>query len=143
MELKDLVAVAWKRRFAVLTVFVLTVAFAALFAFSLPKKYESTATLALTPDIEKASGLLAADNLSALLGTYAETAKSTITLKRAERALGRPLHADIDATTEAGTGILRISARSTDPQNAADAASALATAFSDSIAENQVLDATL
>jgi polysaccharide biosynthesis transport protein len=143
MDLKDLLAVAWKRRVAVLAVFGLTMMFAALFAFSQAKRYESTATLALTPDIKQGQGLFAADNLSALLGTYAETAKSTITLRRAERALGRPLHADIDATTEAGTGILRISARSTDPQNAADAASAIATAFSDSIAENQVLDATL
>lgn len=143
MELKDLVAVAWKRRAAVLAVFVLTVAFAALFAFSLPKKYESTATLALTPDIEKASGLLAADNLSALLGTYAETAKSTITLKRAERSLGHPLGAEISTATEAGTGILRISARSEDPLAAAAAAQATAAAFSESISSNQLLTATL
>ena len=143
MELKDLVAVAWKRRIAVLTVFVLTVAFAALFAFSLPKKYESTATLALTPDIEKASGLLAADNLSALLGTYAETAKSTITLKRAERSLGHPLGAEISTSTEAGTGILRISARSEDPQAAAAAAQATAAAFSESLSNNQLITATL
>src|SRR3954470_19745981 len=143
MELKDLLAVAWKRRFAVLAVFLLTMAFAALFAFSQPKKYESTATLAMTPDVKEGQGLFAADNLSALLGTYAETAKSTITLRRAERTLGRDLNADIDASTEAGTGILRISARSTDPEDAATAASAIATAFSESIADSQVLDPTL
>src|SRR3954453_14738582 len=143
MELKALRAVAWKRRIAVLAVFGLTMAFAALFAFSQPKKYESTATLALTPDVKEGQGLFAADNLSALLGTYAETAKSTITLRRAERALGHGLSAEIDASTEAGTGILRISARSTSPEDAATAASAVATAFSDSISQNQVLDATL
>ena len=143
MELKDLVAVAWKRRAAVLTVFVLTVAFAALFAFSQPKRYDSTAVLALTPNAEKGSGLLAADNLTALLGTYAETAKSTITLKRAEQQLGRPLGADIDSSTDAGTGILRITARSTDPQRSARAAQATAAAFSSSIASNQLFDVTL
>ena len=89
MELKDLLAVAWKRRVAVLAVFGLTMLFAALFAFSQPKRYESTATLAMTPDVKQGQGLFAADNLSALLGTYAETAKSTITLRRAERTLGR------------------------------------------------------
>jgi receptor protein-tyrosine kinase len=143
MELKDLVALAWKRRAAVLTVFALTVAFAALFAFSLPKRYESTAVIALTPNAEKGSGLLAADNLSALLGTYAETAKSTITLKRAEQRLGRPLGATIDTSTQAGTGILRISARSGSPARSAAAAEATASAFSDSIASNQLFDATL
>lgn len=143
MELKDLLAVAWKRRVAVLAVFGLTMLFAALFAFSQPKKYESTATLAMTPDVKEGQGLFAADNLSALLGTYAETAKSTITLRRAERTLGHKLNADIDASTEAGTGILRISARSTDAQDAAVAASAVASAFSESIANSQVLDATL
>jgi polysaccharide biosynthesis transport protein len=143
MELKDLLAVAWKRRVAVLALFGLTMVFAALFAFSQPKRYESTAVLALTPDIKQGQGLFAADNLSALLGTYAETAKSTITLRRAQRTLGRPLNADIDASTEAGTGILRITATSTSASDAATAASAIATAFSDSISQNQVLDATL
>ena len=143
MELKDLVAVAWKRRLAVVAVFALTVAFAALFAFSQPKRYESTAVLALTPNVDKNQGLLAPDNLSALLGTYAETAKSTITLKRAEQSLGHPLGSDISTSTQAGTGILRITATSTDPVRAAVAARATATAFSDSIASNQLLSATL
>ena len=120
MELKDLLAVAWKRRAAVLAVFALTMAFAALFAFSQPKRYESTAMLAMTPDIKEGQGLFAADNLSALLGTYAETAKSTITLRRAERTLGRPLNAEIDASTEAGTGILRISALLGEPAGRVD-----------------------
>src|SRR3954463_15528276 len=123
MELKDLLAIAWKRRPAVIAVFCLTMLFAALFAFSQPKRYESTAVLALTPDVKQGQGLFAADNLSALLGTYAETAKSTITLRRAERAIGHDLNATIDASTEAGTGILRISARSTSPEDAATAAS--------------------
>ena len=121
MELRDLLAVAWKRRVAVLLVLVLTLGLAAVFAYSQPKRYESVAVLALTPDPNAGAGLLAADNLAALLGTYAQTAKSTIMLRRAERALGGPLDAEIDTSTEAGTGILRISAVSTDPESAAAA----------------------
>ena len=143
MELRDLFAVAWKRRLAVLAVLVLTLGFAALFAYSQPKRYESVAVLALTPDPSEGAGLLAADNLAALLGTYAETAKSTITLRRAERSLGRPLDADIDTSTEAGTGILRISAVGTDPEQAAVAARATATAFTDTLVSTQLIDVTL
>ena len=119
-------------------------AFAALFAFSQPKRYESTAVLAMTPDVKEGQGLFAADNLSALLGTYAETAKSTITLRRAERTLGRPLRRGdrrIDGGRHRHPAHQRASPRA--PQDAATAAQAIATAFSDSIAENQLLDATL
>jgi succinoglycan biosynthesis transport protein ExoP len=143
MDLKDLLGVAWKRRAVVAGITILTLASAAAFAFTQPSRYESTAVLALTPNPEDGQGLFAADNLTALLGTYAQTAKSTVTLRRAESELGRPLPAEIETATEAGTGILRIIARSESPQDAAVAASATASAFRSSIADNDLLDVTL
>src|SRR2546423_3288971 len=122
MDLRDLAGLAWKRRWIVLAVFVSAVAVSSVLAFSMPKRYESTAVIALTPDVAKGQGFVASDNLSALLGTYAETAKSSLTLRRAEQLLGRPLPGDIDTSTQAGTGILRISARANTPDDAAAAA---------------------
>ena len=143
MELKHVVLTAWKRRWIVLWVLVLAVGLAALFASTRPARYESTATIALTPDPKTGQGLVSSDNLSALLGTYAQTAKSTLILSRAEQLLGRMLPAEIDTSTQAGTGILRISAVSRDPNASTEAARAVAQAFQESIKSNQVLVATL
>lgn len=143
MDLRDLVTLAWKRRWVVFGVLVMTLAVGGLFAFSRPKEFESTAVLALTPDVGSGQGLVASDSLSALLSTYAETAKSSVNIARAERLLGRPLSGEIDTSTEAGTGILRITARTTNPGNAAREAQATAQAFQDSIADNRLVVATL
>jgi capsular exopolysaccharide synthesis family protein len=143
MEFKQVVLTAWKRRWVVLWVLVIVVGVAAAFASTRPPRYESTATIALTPAPKTGEGLVTSDNLSALLGTYAQTAKSTLTLRRAEQILGRPLPGTIDTATQAGTGILRISAVAHDPEDAAAAAGAVAQAFEQSIRDNQVLVATL
>jgi succinoglycan biosynthesis transport protein ExoP len=143
MELRDLLAIAWKRRGVVLGVLVVSVLLAAGLASMKDPRYESTATVALTPNVARGEGLIASDNLSALLGTYAETAKSTLNLRRAEQRLGRPLPASIDTSTEAGTGILRITATADTPEDAAQAADATATAFQQSIRDNQLLVATI
>ena len=143
MDLRDLIALAWKRRWVVLGVFAITVIASMPAILSRPTEYESTAVVALTPDVAQGQGLVASDSLSALLATYAETAKSSINLARAEAALGRKLGADIDTSTEGGSGILRITARATDARDAAAAASATAKAFQDSIAGNKLMIATL
>ena len=143
MELRDVIRIAWKRRWTVLGVLVIAIGLSALFASLQDPRYESTATLALTPDVTRGQGFVASDNLSALLRTYAETAKSTSNLRRAEARLERPLPGDIETSTEAGTGILRISATSDSPEDAVIAASATAAAFQDSIRGNQLLVATL
>ena len=57
--------------------------------------------------------------------------------------LGKKLTAHIDTSTEGGSGILRITARTTDPDEAAAAAAATAKAFQDSIASNKLMIATL
>jgi succinoglycan biosynthesis transport protein ExoP len=144
MDLRQVVQTAWKRRWVVLWILVVAVGAAAALAATRPARYESTATIALTPDPKTGQGLVSSDNLSALLGTYAQTAKSTLILQRAEQILGRAsLPASIDTSTQAGTGILRISAVSQNPNEAAEAARAVAQAFQESIKSNQVLDATL
>ena len=143
MELRELARIAWRRRWIVVLVLGVTLASAALFALSLPEKYESTATIALTPDVQEGTGFIASDNLDALLGTYASTAESNINLVRAERLRGRPLEATVDATTEEGTGILRITAKSEDPKEAAAVARFAARAFIDSLSTNPLLVAEL
>ena len=143
MELRELARIAWRRRWVVLLVLAVTMASAALFAFSLPKKYESTATIALTPDVEEGTSFLASDNLSTLLGTYASTAESNINLERAENLRGRPLEATVDATTEEGTGILRITAKGEDPEEVRDVARVASLAFIQSIKSNPLLVAQL
>jgi receptor protein-tyrosine kinase len=143
MELREILALVWKRRWVALGVLVMTLAASAPGIFSRPTKYESTAVLALTPDVKQGQGLVASDSLSALLSTYAETAKSSVNLARAERVLGHKLTADIDTSTDAGTGILRITARATNPRVASAAAQAVTKAFQDSIAGNKLVVATL
>ena len=143
MDLRDLIALAWKRRWIVLGVMLVTIAASAPAILARPTEYESTAVVALTPDVTQGQGLVASDSLSALLATYAETAKSRVNLSRAQSILGKKLTADIDTSTEGGSGILRITARTTDPEEAAAAAAATAKAFQESIASNKLMIATL
>ena len=143
MDLNRLLSIAWKRRWILLTVIIVAGAASAAFALSRPKQYESTAVLALTPDLTRNQGPLAADNLNALMRTYAETAKASVTRTRAEAILGKSLPGPIDTAVAAGTGILRISVRAPDPDEAAAAANATAQAFQASIADNGLLKATV
>jgi receptor protein-tyrosine kinase len=143
MEFKQVVLTAWKRRWVVLWVVVVCVGVAAAFASTRAPRYQSTATIALTPAPKAGLGLVSSDNLTAVLGTYAQTAKSTLILRRAEQILGHPLPGTVDTATQAGTGILRISDTASDPTAAAAAAGAVAQAFQESIRNNQVLVPTL
>src|ERR1044072_8807319 len=138
MDLRDLIALARKRRWVVLGGFLTTIAASAPAILARPTEYESTAVVALTPDVGEGQGLVASYSLLALLSTYAETAKSSITLRRAQELLWHKLTADIDTSTEGGSGILRITARTTDPQQAAAEAAATARAFRQSISGNQL-----
>ena len=100
--------------------------------------------MALTPDVTQGQGLVASDSLSALLSHLrgdGEVARQP--LEAPQALLGQKLTADIDTSTEGGSGILRITARTTDPDEAAAAAAATAKAFQDSIASNKLMIATL
>src|SRR3954447_249549 len=143
MQIRDVFAVARKHRWIVLGVFVLTVGLAAGFAFTKPKKYEASATIAMFPNTAKGQGFVASDNLSALLDTYAETAKSSVTRARAATRLGHAVPGSIETETTAGTGILRIIGRADTPQGAVETADSVAAAFEQSIQGNSLLVASL
>jgi succinoglycan biosynthesis transport protein ExoP len=139
MELRDLLTLAAKRRWTVILVLVLTTALGAAFALSQPKKYESTVTIAFTPDVANDQGFVPADTLEALVRTYAEAARSRVNLTRAESDLGRRLPGEVDTEPEEGAGILRVIGEDTRPQGAATTARAVANAFLGSIADNKLL----
>jgi succinoglycan biosynthesis transport protein ExoP len=139
VQLNELLAILKKRRFGVIAVVMLTIGFSAALALVTPPRYEATATLALTPKIDRTQGFIGAQDLSALLSTYAETAKSRVNRGRAEQILGRKLPGDIDTSTVGGTGILRITGRASTPQDAADTASAAAQGFQQSLADNELI----
>jgi capsular exopolysaccharide synthesis family protein len=139
MQLNELLAILKKRRLGVLAVIMLTVAFSAALALVTPPRYEATATLALTPKIDRTQGFIGSQDLSALLSTYAETAKSSVNRERAKQILGRNLPGEIDTSTVGGTGILRITGRAATPEGAAQTASAAAQAFQHSIKDNPLI----
>jgi succinoglycan biosynthesis transport protein ExoP len=139
VQLNELLAILSKRRFGVIAVVMLTVAFSAALALVTPPRYEATATLALTPKIDRTQGFISATDLSALLSTYAETAKSRVNRSRAEQILGRKLPGDVDTSTVGGTGILRITGSAEIPKDAADTASAAAQAFQQSVTSNPLI----
>jgi receptor protein-tyrosine kinase len=140
MDLRDIIAIAWKRKLTVILVVVLAVGAAAAFAYTRTKEYEATATLAMTPNVQKGQGFVASDDLATLLSTYSAIVDSTTVKTGAEQILGHRLQATVSASTTAGTGILKISATSPNPSEAAAAANALSEAFQNEIAgKNQLL----
>jgi len=83
MEVRDVFALALKRRWTVVLVTLLTAGLGAAFAFTQPKKYESVATIALTPDTSAETQFVPSDTLNALVQTYAQTARSRVNINRA------------------------------------------------------------
>ncbi len=141
MELRDVLRLIWKRRVVVVLAFLTTVAVSAASAFTRPPTYEATATVAITPAFDQKQFFIGPDSLSALLGTYAATAKAQVTRQRAEVLLGRPLPGEVTTSTKSGTGILDITGRAKSPKDAADTARATADAFRQSLAGNRLLTA--
>ncbi len=142
MDLRELLSVVWKRRYLVLLVVFLCGVFGITFALTRQERYESTATVAITPDVE-AQGFIPSENLSTLLGTYAEAAESDAALEEAEERSNRPLPADINASAEEGTGILRVSARADSARVARDAAQDVTNAFLRRVAQDEFVTADL
>ena len=142
MDLRELFSVLWKWRALVALVVLLSGGLGAAFAAQRPSTYESTATIAITPNIGSL-GLVSEDALSALLGTYAETAESDTIRRSAEDSLGHRLDGTINATTEEGTGVLRISDRANDAVEARDSAEAVADAFLKRLSGNPNISADL
>jgi polysaccharide biosynthesis transport protein len=141
MEVRDVFALALKRRWTVVLVMLLTAGLGAAFAFTQPKRYESVATIALTPDTQVETGFVPSDTLNALVQTYAQTARSRVNIERAERLNNGPLPGTVETETQEGAGILRIVGKDTSPQGAATTARVVAQAFLDSIEDNGLLQA--
>lgn len=143
MTLQDLASVAWKRRWVIAATFVTTVVLAAALALLRPPSYQATATIALSPAVNENQVYLTADNLSALLGTYAETAESEVIRRRASQILGHALPGEVRASTEEGTGILRIQGTAGSPKAAVETADATSRAFVQSLGDRDLLEATV
>ena len=141
MEVRDVFALALKRRWTVVLVMLLTAGLGAAFAFTQPKRYESVATIALTPDTQAETGFVPSDTLNALVQTYAQTARSQVNIERAEQLNNGPLPGTVDTETQEGAGILRIVGEDTTPAGAATTARVVAEAFLDSIDGNGLLQA--
>jgi succinoglycan biosynthesis transport protein ExoP len=135
----DFLALVWKRRLTVALVFVGCVLAAAAFAVTQPKRYESSTTIAFTPDPKGGQNFIPSDNLAALLSTYAAVAKSHENLAAAQRLLGRPVPGDVSTSAAAGSGILEIIGRDTTPDGAAATARVASQAFVDSLKGNGLL----
>jgi succinoglycan biosynthesis transport protein ExoP len=108
-----------------------------------PSYYEATATVALTPDVTHGTGFVTSDSLTALLETYAASAKAKVNLRRASAILHRPLPGEVKTSVVEGAGIVKIVGRSTSAQGALDTARATTQAFQASIAGNRLLVADL
>jgi capsular exopolysaccharide synthesis family protein len=111
MALNDLLQVFWRRKLLIVLV-TLAVILPAYGATKLVSpRYESTATLALSPR-NLNNDLFLLSTLDAIVPVYADAATSRTTLEAAAAALGRPL-ADVTVETFKGSGIIKIKARST------------------------------
>ena len=122
VDLSDLAAAIWRRRWVVVAVVVCTTALAAGFALL---RTESLRVLGRAGDHAEHGG----DRRPALVerpqhpdGHVRPDGEVLGVRDRAAEALGRPLGAEIDTSVRSGTGILRITASATDPVVAADAA---------------------
>lgn len=128
MEVRDLAAILWRRKLLVLLVVVTTTVLSGVFALTRPDQYESVSTMALNPS-KQSAGFVTPETLNALVGTYAQTAKSSVMLERAERRLGEPLPGSIETSTQAGTGILQVIGKADSADGAATTAQAVSEAF--------------
>jgi capsular exopolysaccharide synthesis family protein len=143
MQFRDFVDIVWRRRLVVAVVFGLCVIAAAAYAVSKPKRYQSTATIAFTPNPAKGQNFLPSENLAALLATYAEVAKSRQTRLAAGGILGHRVPGTVSTSTGASGGILQISGTDTSPRGAEQTARAITQAFVHSLEGNGLLVANV
>lgn len=139
MEFRELLQVLWRRRWLVALVVVATTALSAAFAFTRPTEYESVSTVALTPTPGNA-GFVTPETLNALLGTYSQTAQSSLMLKRASQELGREIEGSIETATQSGTGILQIIATAESPEGAAASSNAVSKAFISYLSDSKLFE---
>src|SRR5438093_403814 len=113
VDLNELLQVLWRRRISVLVVAAITIGVAIGVLRIVTPVYESSATLALTPeDISGSNQLIFFGTLDAIVPVYADAAVSRTTRDLARRRLGRSL-ASVTVDTFKGTGLLKIKSRNT------------------------------
>lgn len=138
MDFRDVAQAIWRRRLLVIAFVAVTTLFALVFALSRAPKYESVSTLALTPSSE--GGFITPEALDAVLGTYAQTAKSTLIKEKASGTIGEPLPGSIDTGTSPGTGIMQIIGTAETGEDAALVAKTVSTAFIKYLADNKFVE---
>jgi uncharacterized protein involved in exopolysaccharide biosynthesis len=144
VELRDLGRIIWKRGWAVLLVLIATVAIGVIFIHSTTKLYESTATIALTPNASQGpADSLPPSAVASLVETYAVIARSQSIVQRAEAKLGYSLPGTLSTSPRLETGILDISDSASSPHAAAEATSAVATAFVESLRGSPLVEAQI
>ena len=129
MELRTYLQILVKRWWIVVPVFVITVAFTALFTLSQAPVYSATATFVVSPSPSSLdargvlSGLDALGGKSLVANTYAEVATSRAVREEAAGALGLdPLQSGplvAGSKLRAGTNVIEITVEGTDPVLAA------------------------
>jgi succinoglycan biosynthesis transport protein ExoP len=138
MEFRDVLRAIWRRRLLVGIFVAVTTLVAVLFALSRAPKYESVSTLALTPSSE--GGFITPEELDAVLGTYARTAKSSLITKKAEDDLGKKLPGEVETGTQPGVGIMQIIGTSESGTDAAVVAKTVSKAFIQYLSDNKFVE---
>jgi tyrosine-protein kinase len=124
VALNDLLRVLWQRKWLIVVIAAAVIGAAYVATKLVTPKYESTATLALTPKGAGSNDLVLFGILDQVVPFYADAAGSRTTKERAANRLGRGL-ADISVETFKGTGLMKIKARSSKPRLAQASAAAV------------------
>ncbi len=128
MDVRDLLAIIWRRKFLVLVVLVVELGATVTFLVTTPKKYTATATVAVSP---KPSLINSPGNFTTLQATVGQLAKSTDVLAGAlarttvRRSL-MSLRENVAGSLVQGTVLVRIKVVDTVPLAAASLADAVA-----------------
>jgi tyrosine-protein kinase len=122
MTIHEILSVLWHRKLIVIGVLVIAIVDAAVALHLITPRYQSTATLALTP-AKLGNDLLFLQTLDPVVSIYASAAETHTTRESARERLGGRL-ADISVRTFRDTPIMKIDAR--DPSPALAEQSALA-----------------
>ena len=121
-----------------------TIAIGVMLAATHAKRYQSQAKVVLTPILSKQLTFIPAqDSLQALINAYAETARSSASVRAAQASLGRPLHGTATAFTQAGDNSVSVAATAASPLVARADTVALLGVFETTMARNAFFSASL
>jgi capsular exopolysaccharide synthesis family protein len=143
VDFREAVQLAWKQRLLILTVLVLSVGGAALFAFSREEQYASDVQLAITPRVLEGDGtsgfIPPAETVSTVLQTFSKVAASDRNISEAEESCGGPLPGSVSSSTDVDHAVLTITGKGDTPESAATTARLATESFLD-LAPTQLVD---